>query len=385
MWHGVVQAQGFGEVGVADHVKNRREGFAAHYVALLGHFHDGRRYVVGVGEFVLQLALAAEHLAAFAQGLLKGVLHVVETVLVDQRADQVAFQWVADAHFGIGGLEAGDDFFLDRLMGDQPAQGGAALAGGAHRAEEDGAHGHVQVGAWAEDHRVVAAQLKNAAGETRGDFGCHFTAHARAAGGADQGDARVIHQRSAGVAAADDHLAEVLGGTVEFFQYALEQGLAGQCSERGLFRRFPDHRVAAHQGQRGVPRPHGHGEVEGADHADHAQRVPGFTHMVAGALGGDGQAVQLARQADGEVADVDHFLHFTQTFLGDLAGLPGNEFAQVGLVLAQYVAELAHQLATSRRRHFAPGFECMLGATDLLLHLGGTFPMDAADTATINR
>ncbi|MNP59661.1 hypothetical protein D3C76_1546710 [compost metagenome] len=78
-------------------------------------------------------------------------------------------------------------------MGDQATQGGAALTGSADGAEQDRANGHVQIGAWAEDHRVVAAQLEDAAGETRGDFRRHFTAHAGAAGGADQRDTRVIH------------------------------------------------------------------------------------------------------------------------------------------------------------------------------------------------
>ena len=55
-------------------------------------------------------------------------------------------------------------------------------------------------------------------------------------------------------------------------------------------------------------------------------------HPVVGALGGDGQAVQLARQADREVADVDHLLHFAQAFGDDLAGLDRDEAAEVGLV-----------------------------------------------------
>ncbi len=385
MWHGIVQAQCLGEVAVANDVQNRREGFGAHHVALFRHFYNRRRHVVGVREFIFQLTLAAEHLAALAQGLFQGVLHVFEAVFVDQRADQVAFQRVADAHLGIGGLEAGNDFFFDRLMGDQPTQGGATLASSAHGAEQDRAYGHVQVGAWAEDHRVVAAQFKDAAGKACGDFRRHFAAHAGAAGGADQGDTRVIHQCGAGVAAADDHLAEVLGGIGEFLQHALEQRLASQCGERGLFRRFPDHGVAAHQRQRGVPRPYGDREVESADHADHAQRVPGFAHVVAWALGSDGQAVQLAGQAYSEVADVDHFLHFTQPFLGDFAGFPGHQLAQVGLIFAQHITELTHQLAATRCRYFAPGVKCMLGATDLLLHLGGTFPVHTANTAAINR
>ena len=84
-----------------------------------------------------------------AQGLFQSVLHVFKAVFVDQRADQIAFQRMANAHFGIGGLEAGDDLFLHRLMCDQATQGGATLAGGADRTEQDGTHGHVQVGAGA--------------------------------------------------------------------------------------------------------------------------------------------------------------------------------------------------------------------------------------------
>ena len=44
-------------------------------------------------------------------------------------------------------------------------------------------------------------------------------------------------------------------------------------------------------------------------------------HAVAGALGGDGEAVELAREAAGEVADVDHLLHFAARLGDDLAGL----------------------------------------------------------------
>jgi hypothetical protein len=73
--------------------------------------------------------------------------------------------------------------------------------------------------------------------------------------------------------------------------------------------------------------------------ADRSQRVPGFHHAVAGAFAGDGQAVQLARQTDGEIADVDHFLHFAQAFGGDLAGLKRHQRAQFGLGGAQFFAQ----------------------------------------------
>ena len=222
MRHGVVQAQGLGKVAVADHVQDRRKGFAAHHFALFRHFHNGRGHVVRIRVLAGQLALTAKHPPAFAQGLFQGVLHVFKAVLVDQRADQVAFQRVADAHFGIRRFEPGDDVCFHRLVCDQPAQAGATLAGGADGAEQDGAHGHVQVSAGAEDHRVVAAQFENVAGKTRGDFRRHFAAHAGAAGGADQRDTRVIHQGFTGVATTDDHLAQVLGRVAEVAEHAVE-------------------------------------------------------------------------------------------------------------------------------------------------------------------
>ncbi|MNF42980.1 hypothetical protein D3C84_240500 [compost metagenome] len=292
---------------------------------------------------------------------------------------------MADTHFRVRGFQAGDDFFFHRLMGDQATQGGAALTGGADGAEQNRANGHVQIGAWAEDHRVVAAQFEDAAGETRGDFRRHFTAHAGAAGGADQRDTRIIDQGFAGIATANNHLAQVRWCIAEVLQHAIEQRLASQCGQWRLFRRFPDHRVAADQRQRGVPGPDRHREVERTDHPDNAQRMPGFAHVVARTLGGDGQAVQLTGQADGEVADVDHFLNFTQAFLGDLAGLPGHQLAEVGLVFPQDVTQLPHQLATARCRNLAPQFERMICATDVLLDFSSAFPVHGSNRAAIDR
>ncbi|MCY1441151.1 hypothetical protein D9M71_574540 [compost metagenome] len=106
--------------------------------------------------------------------------------------------------------------------------------------------------------------------------------------------------------------------------------------------------------------------------------------MVAGAFGGDGQAIELTRQTDGEVADVDHLLHFALAFLGDLAGLPGNQLAQLGLARAQFLAEQPYQFAPARRRHLAPGLEGVGGAADLLLHLGGALQAHGAQAAAVD-
>ena len=52
-----------------------------------------------------------------------------------------------------------------------------------------------------------------------------------------------------------------------------------------------------------------------------------------------------------EVADVDHLLDLAEALGADLAGLDRHQRAEVGLVLAQQLAELAHEL----RRGPAPG------------------------------
>ena len=48
----------------------------------------------------------------------------------------------------------------DAVVDDQPAKRGAALARGAGRRKEDRALSEREVGAWGDDHRVIAAKLK---------------------------------------------------------------------------------------------------------------------------------------------------------------------------------------------------------------------------------
>ena len=143
-------------------------------------------------------------------------------------------------------------------------------------------------------------------------------------------------------------------------------GLRRQRGERRLLRRLPDHAVAADQRERRVPRPDRHREIEGGDDADDAERMPGLHHAVVGALGGDRQAVELPRQADREVADVDHLLHLAGPFGGDLADLDRDQPAERRLVRAQLLAEQPHELAALGRRHVAPGEEGLARARDRL-------------------
>jgi hypothetical protein len=64
--------------------------------------------------------------------------------------------------------------------------------------------------------------------------------------------------------------------------------------------------------------------------------------------------MQLARQADREVADVDHLLNFAETFGEDFTDLDRDEAAERLLVGAQLLTEEADELPAMGRRHIAP-------------------------------
>ena len=76
---------------------------------------------------------------------------------------------------------------------------------------------------------------------------------------------------------------------------ALANCLRGECAERRFVRRFPDRTVAANQRQSCVPRPYRNGKIKRADDERRAERMPRFHHAMLGALGGNGQAIELAR------------------------------------------------------------------------------------------
>ena len=172
-------------------------------------------------------------------------------------------------------------------------------------------------------------------------------------------------------AVADQQGGQAGRGVTKAGEGALENRLHRQRGERGFFRRLPQHRIAADQRQRRIPGPDRDREVEGGDDADHAERVPGFHHAVRRTLGRDGQAVELAGQADGEVANVDHLLHLALAFRGDLADLDGDQLAEIGLGGAQLLPQQAHQLATPWGWDAAPGAEGGIGGGDGGIDVGG--------------
>ena len=117
--------------------------------------------------------------------------------------------------------------------------------------------------------------------------------------------------------------------------HAVRDVLHGDRGERRRLRRLPDDRIAADRGERGVPRPDRDREIERGDHADRPERMPLLHHPVARPLGRERQTVELPRQADREVADVDHLLHFAVAFDADLAHLERDQIAERLLEIAQ--------------------------------------------------
>ena len=67
--------------------------------------------------------------------------------------------------------------------------------------------------------------------------------------------------------------------------------------------------------------------------------MPGLGHAVTRSLGGNGQTIELAGQAHGKVADIDHFLNFTQTLLVNLAAFHSHQSAEGLLMFPELVAE----------------------------------------------
>ena len=73
------------------------------------------------------------------------------------------------------------------------------------------------------------------------------------------------------------------------------------------------------------------------------------------------QAIELAREPDGEIGDVDHLLHLAMPFRPELAHLQRDQVSQRLLHLAQRLPEIAHQLAALGGGDFPPTEEGSLG------------------------
>ena len=202
--HGLVQRV------AAQQVQDGRKGLAADHRRLRRHRHQGRCGIERrIGRAGGPGAFATQHRAAFGPGLVQRGLHRGKGLAVHQRADQhPGLARVAHGQTGTGQRQTLGQRVVDAALRNHAPGAGAPLAGGAPGAKGDAAHGQVQIRAGRDDHRVVAAQLQQAAAETRRHARGDRAAHAGRAGGRDQGHARVVHQRLAQGRAAIQNLAQ---------------------------------------------------------------------------------------------------------------------------------------------------------------------------------
>ena len=186
------------------------------------------------------------------------------------------------------------------------------------------------------------------------------------AGEGDHRKPRVVQHQLAHVApGADDEVEDpgkpVVGGD------PVRHVLDGDGGERRVARRLPENRVSADRSDRRVPGPDRHGEVEGRDHPHDPQRMPLLVHPMARSFGMHGETVELARESDAEVADVDHLLDFAMALGADLSHLERNQIAERLLELAEGIPEVSDHLPALGGGDFTPGEECRGGGRGDLL------------------
>ena len=312
-----------------------------------------------------QHALAAADGAAVAARALERLLLAAEGVLRDERsAERAGLARVAHGHRRVGALEAPDQLVGDALVHDQPAQAGAALAGGADGAEDDRAHRQVEVGAGRDDHGVVAAELEQrrpSRAAISGESALPMTVEPVADTSGSRGSSASWRARSAPPITTSSRPSGASPKAA-----AARRKSAWQASAVSGVRSLGFHTTGSpHTSARAAFQLHtATGKLNASDYADRAERVPGLEHAMAGALGGDRTAEELSREPHGEVADVDHLLHLAEALLGDLAGLERDELSECLLLASQLLAQEADELAAPWCGHVAPDLEGFGGSRD---------------------
>ena len=85
------------------------------------------------------------------------------------------------------------------------------------------------------------------------------------------------------------------GAPPNFATARSNKACVAKAAERCFLGRLPNHRVAANQSQRCIPRPHRHRKIKGGNNASDTQRMPSLHHAVQRPLRGNRQPAQLPR------------------------------------------------------------------------------------------
>ena len=240
-------------------------------------------------------------------------------------------QRIADPHLLVGRDQPLLHLGSDALVHDAAARGRAALAGRADGAEHDRRQRPGRDRRSSDDDGVVAAELQQAAAEPCRDASGRRGGRSRSSPSSEtsatRGSSTNRCPRSLPASISSEKTAEARVG----HHHSLQMCWTAIAVSGVLGEGFQMHGVAADRGEEGVPGPDRDREVEGGDDADDAERMPLLVHAVLGPLGVHRQAVEHARLADGEVADVDHLLDFAIALGLDLAHLEADQAAEAVL------------------------------------------------------
>ena len=364
-----MRAQRLVEIGDLEDVEDGRERLLPGDGKVVVPARRDERRLDEVARAVLEDAPAvADFAALLACGGDRGA-KLLDRATGDERTHQDAFlARVADPDAAERGGEALEEFTRDAALHEEPPRAGAALSRGADGTKGNRSYRQIEIGSFEHDDAVVSAQLEDAPPQPRGDAGRDAAADGDRSGEGDERQPRIVRHPASRLRASrhdgEDALRAVL------LRHPVAERLHRDAAERGERRRLPHADVSADRGERCVPGPDRHREVEGRHDADGAERVPLLQEPVAGPLGGDGEAVQLPGEPHGEIADVDHLLHFAEPLGADLPGLEGHQLAERFLVLAEELPEPAHELSALRGGPRAPFDESVQRRIDAVVVLG---------------
>src|SRR4029077_13350632 len=96
------------------------------------------------------------------------------------------------------------------------------------------------------------------------------------------------------------------------------------------------------------------------------------------------QAVEHARLANGEIADVDHFLHFALALSDDFSSLERDQLAELVFQFAQCVAKTANSVTAHGTGSGTPFQKRVMRARNRLVVIVIRCGAYAGDSASIN-
>ena len=121
-------------------------------------FYDGRLHKIALPA---QYLPPAEDFSSRLFNLFNRLSIGLDRISIDQRTQEDAWlQWITDVYLFVCRDQLRDHFIVTRLVDEEPPGRRATLAGGADRAEQDGANRQGEIRRLIHDDGIVPAQLQ---------------------------------------------------------------------------------------------------------------------------------------------------------------------------------------------------------------------------------